>query len=63
MNIVDQAKREIICNIGQVSAADKRLLDKATKRGDIAKWRGCWFPVPGAPFGLGPLKSCWGPKP
>lgn len=59
---VSTAKREVIANIGQITATEKRLLDKAVKRGEIAKWRGKWHPVAGAPFGIGPDKTCYGPK-
>lgn len=50
---------EVIVNIGQVDAPTKRLFDRWAKSGIALKWRGCWYPVAGAPFGIGPLKSCW----
>lgn len=59
--IVERAQREVICNIGQLSMVERYQLDRAAKRGEIEKWRGHWYPEPGAPYGIGPLKSCWGP--
>jgi hypothetical protein len=53
---------EVICNIGQVTNEDRRLLDRLVKQGIAAKWRGYWFPVAGASHGIGPLKTCWGLK-
>lgn len=50
---------EVVCNIGQVDAATKRELDRAVRQGVARKWRGCWFPDPGASWGIGPLKTCW----
>lgn len=61
MDIIERAANEVIPCIGQVSATEKRALDKAARRGEIDKWRGYWFPVAGAPFGVGPLKTCYGP--
>lgn len=51
---------EVICNIGQVDAKSARQLDKLAKSGTLVKWRGYWYPVAGAAYGIGPLKSCWG---
>ena len=50
---------EVICNIGQVSHAERRALDKLAKAGKLVKWRGYWYPDPRWPEGIGPLKSCW----
>ena len=52
---------EVIANIGQVDAPTARALDKLVKASQIAKWRGHWFPDAGAPWGIGPLKTCYGP--
>lgn len=60
--IIEEAQREPVPDIGQVDPATKRALDKMVKRGEIAKWRGHWHPVAGAHFGIGPLKTCYGPK-
>jgi len=53
---------EVICDIGQVTKDDRRLLDRLVRKGDAVKWRGYWFPVAGASFGIGPLKMCWALK-
>lgn len=50
----------VICNIGQVDKETQRALDKLVRAGTLAKWRGYWYPTPGANWGIGPLKSCWG---
>jgi hypothetical protein len=50
----------VIVDIGQVDASTKRFLNNMVKDGTLAKWRGYWHPVAGAPWGIGPLKSCWG---
>jgi hypothetical protein len=51
---------EIICNIGQIDKPTARALDKLVRGGKLAKWRGHWYPIAGANFGMGPLKTCWG---
>lgn len=51
---------EVLVNIGQFSPADVRALDKLVRAGTLAKWRGYWFPLAGAQYGVGPLKACWG---
>ena len=58
--IAEAIAGEIICNTGQVSATAARQLDKLVRAGKLAKWRGYWYPTPGANFGIGPLKTCWG---
>jgi hypothetical protein len=58
---LEAARQRVVVSIGQLSAADKRTLDRAAKAGTISKWRGYWHPVRGAPFGIGPLKTCYGP--
>jgi hypothetical protein len=50
---------EVICDIGQVTPADRRLLDRLVRRKAAVKWRGYWFPIAGASHGIGPLKTCW----
>lgn len=52
---------EVVPNIGQLSKADCRTLDRYVRWGIVEKGRGYWFPVAGAPFGIGPLKTCYGP--
>lgn len=52
---------EVICNIGHISPETERKLNKLARDGDLAKWRGHWYPTAGAPWGIGPLKTCWGP--
>lgn len=51
---------EVICNIGQVDDTTKRALDKMWRAGTLLKWRGYWYPIAGAAYGIGPLKTCWG---
>lgn len=59
--IIDEALAgDVVCDIGQVNGATKRALDKMVRTGTLLKWRGKWFPVAGAEWGLGPDKTCWG---
>lgn len=58
--VADALSGMVIVNIGQVSPAEQSALNKAVRAGKLAKWRGHWHPVAGAPFGIGPLKTCWG---
>jgi len=51
---------EVVCNTGQVPAEVERELNKLVRKGVAVKWRGYWFPVAGASYGIGPLKTCWG---
>lgn len=51
---------EVVCNIGHVDKPTVRALEKLVRAGTLVKWRGHWFPVAGASFGIGPLKMCWG---
>jgi hypothetical protein len=51
---------DVICDIGQLNSADRAQLDKLVRKGIAKKWRGFWYPVPGATaYGFGPLKTCW----
>lgn len=54
------AGREVECDIGQVKGAWKKALEREVRAGRLTKWKGHWFPVAGANFGLGPLKTCYG---
>jgi hypothetical protein len=56
-----QARAGVVVDIGQIDHAQRRQLNNAAKRGEVAKWRGYWTPIPGASFGLGPAKTCYGP--
>lgn len=56
------AQQETVVNIGQLDAQHKRELDRLAKRGVISKWLGFWHPVAGANFGIGPIKTCYGPN-
>lgn len=59
--IVDKALNgEVVVNIGQVDKPTARALDKMVRTGELLKWRGKWYPVAGASWGLGPDKTCWG---
>ena len=60
-DFVVEAKIEPIADIGQIPLQQLVALRRAVRRGEIAKWRGAWFPVCGAPHGLLPLKTCFGP--
>ena len=51
---------QVIACIGQLDDGTRRELERLAKRGIIAKWRGYWHPVAGAPWGIGPLKTCYG---
>ena len=48
-----------VINIGQLRTSDVRALDKLVKAGALKKWRGYWYPVTGASWGIGSLKTCW----
>lgn len=61
MVTVAEAQQRVICNIGQITKKDLSALRRAAKAGTIEQWRGYWHPIPGAPIGLGPLKTCFGP--
>ena len=50
----------VVVNIGQLDIAAKRVLEKEVRRGMISKWRGHWYPVAGANWGIGSLKTCYG---
>ena len=59
-DFVAEAKAGVVCDTGQVTTQGKRQLERAVKRGELVKWRGYWFPNSGAPWGTGPLKTCYG---
>lgn len=50
----------VIVDIGQLTPADRELLERAVRRGALVKWRGHFAPVPGAAHGFGPQKTCYG---
>lgn len=50
---------EVIVQIGHVSPLEVKLLDQAVRAGKLTKFRGKWFPITGAKFGIGPNKMCW----
>lgn len=50
----------VIVAIGQIAPETVKQLDKLVRAGTLLKWRGKWYPVAGASFGLGPDKTCWG---
>ena len=56
-------RSDVIVNIGQIDAATQRKLEKMVRAGTVKKWRGHWFPIAGAPCGIGPLKTCYGIEP
>lgn len=49
----------VVC-IGQVPDEVRRQFEKLVRKGVAVKWRGKWYPVAGASFGLGPDKTCYG---
>lgn len=53
---------EVIVQISQIAPDTVKHLDKLVRSGTLVKWRGKWFPVAGASYGLGPDKTCWGLK-
>lgn len=53
------AKRRVVVSVGQLTPADCRKLDRAVRAGDLTKWRGCWFPVGGAPEASQPSMRMW----
>lgn len=58
--LTEITKGGVVVDIGSIEPRAKKALDRFAKRGDIAKWRGKWFPVAGADFGIGPDKTCYG---
>lgn len=61
-DFITDALSDVVCDIGQLDAATKRKLERLVRNGVITKWRGYWFPIAGAPFGIGSLKTCYGPQ-
>lgn len=51
---------KVIVNIGQIAPDTLKQINKLVRTGTLLKWRGKWFPVAGAAFGLGPDKTCFG---
>lgn len=51
---------KVIVQISQIAPGTVKQLDKLVRSGELIKWRGHWYPVAGASFGIGPLKTCWG---
>lgn len=52
--------RDVVADIGQVKGVWRNALKKEVRAGRLATWRGKWFPLAGAPGGLGPDKTCYG---
>lgn len=50
----------VIVQISQIAPETVKQLDKLVRSGVLVRWRGKWYPVAGASFGLGPDKTCWG---
>lgn len=50
---------DVICDTGQISPEERRMLEREARKGRARKWRGHWHPVPGASWGIGPLKTCF----
>jgi hypothetical protein len=54
------AGEQVIADIGQVNGVWKKALKHEVKAGRLVTWRGKWFPMAGARFGMGPDKTCYG---
>ena len=54
------AGRDVVADIGQVKGAWRRQLEKEIRAGRLTKWKGHWYPNAGSPWGMGPLKTCYG---
>ena len=54
------AGRDVVPDIGQVKGAWGSALKREVKAGRLITWKGYWYPVAGAPRGIGPLKTCYG---
>lgn len=54
------AGRDVEVDIGQVKGAWRKALQREVRAGRLVTWRGRWFPIAGARFGIGPLKTCYG---
>ena len=59
--LVSEATMHVIPDIGQIDHQSKLALNRMVRAGTIAKWRGYWYPEAGAPYGMGSLKTCYGP--
>jgi hypothetical protein len=55
-----EASQYVVPDIGQIDAASMKTLRQLVKTGALASWRGKWYPHAGAPFGIGPDKTCYG---
>lgn len=51
---------DVVVDIGQIAPETLKQFKKLVRVGTLIKWRGKWYPVAGASFGLGPDKTCWG---
>ena len=59
-HIIDGALAgHVVCNIGQINEDTQAVLNGLVRAGKLVKWRGRWFPAAGAPWGMGPLKTCY----
>ena len=54
------AGRDVVPDLGQVKGIWKRTLQREVRAGRLVTWRGKWFPIAGAKFGMGPDKTCYG---
>ena len=50
---------EVLVDIGHVGPVTRDALKRAVRAGKLVQWRGKWFPLAGAPGGIGPDKNCW----
>lgn len=63
--ISDEAVEQIInesgalVNVGQISPAQQRALEKCVRLGNLVKYRGYWNTL-SPDFGMGPLKTIYG---
>lgn len=59
-DFVAEARQKVVVDIGQINHASKLALLREVRAGRLVKWRGRWFPVAGASWGIGSLKMCYG---
>ena len=60
-DLVVEVTTRVVPDIGQIDHPSRLALNRMVRAGTIAKWRGRWAPEAGAPWGLGGLKTCYGP--
>jgi hypothetical protein len=59
---ITEAKTRPVVDIGQIPPKTRAKLDRMAKRGELEKWQDYWYPGIRCGWGIGPLKTWWGPK-